>query len=204
MNPNGLNRTWLDLKTRRAALGVGILSALLPAFCLSMTACNTTPPGGKAPSTAVEAPPLSLEVSQVDQRVRLGDKTPDGQYLVTKVTIKNLSNQSRILNPPDFLLQNQTENEKERYSQPAEKFLGFAFAREYGTDAKDKLVDIAPMNAYPRLQLERYFVFMVPADAKPDQYRIFYKPLSLSAPLVSGKTIIHDHRYDNPVTPKSP
>lgn len=178
----------------------GLLSILL---AFSLSACSALP-GGKAPSASVETPFLSLEVSQVDQRVRLGDKTPDGQYLVTKVTIKNLSNQSRVLNPPDFLLQNQTENEKDRYSQPAEKFLGFAFAREYGAEAKNKLVDITPINAYPRLKLERYFVFMVPADAKPDQYRIFYKPLSLSAPLVSGKTIIHDHRYDNPIVPTSP
>ena len=142
-------------------------------------------------------PTLSIETLQVDQRAKLGNKIPDGQYLVTKVLMKNLSNDSLNLDPNGFQLQNITDNEKDRYSQPSEKSLSFAFVTDYSSSLRDKLVDTAPVKAYPRLQLERYFVFMVPEDAKPDQYRIFYKPLNINTPLVSGKTLIHDYRYNN-------
>lgn len=167
---------------------------LLVAFGFLLSACAMPSATSKDEQ---QKPKLSMEIKQVDQRLQLGDKTSDGQYLITKVLFKNLSNESLNLEPNAFQLQNITDNEKDRYSQPSEKGFSYAFTKTYSEQLRDKLVDTAPVKAYPRLQLERYFVFMVPEDAKPDQYQIFYKPLNLNTPLVSGKTLIHDYRYNN-------
>lgn len=170
---------------------------LLLVVSLFLSACSGNNAGTSAHK---ENTTLQIDVVQIDSLAKLGDKVPDGQYMVVKTTIKNLSNQSMTLNPTDFALENITKDEKERYSQPAEKFLTFAFIKDYGQDSKDKLVDTTPMSLYPRLQLERYFVFMVPADVKPNQYQLTYKPINVTTPLVSGNTIINDHRNDSAVS----
>src|SRR4051794_23553596 len=68
-------------------------------------------------------PPVVMSVLQVDQLSRLDDKVPEGQYLVARVSMKNTTNATIVLDPNDFSLQNITENEKDRYSQPEEKGL---------------------------------------------------------------------------------
>lgn len=177
----------------------GVSAQLLSMSCLGLLLAGSVS-GCSATTNQTQAQQkdetLKMEIVQVDQLSRLGNKTPDGQFIVAKASIKNLSNQTTTMNPPDFMLENITDNEAERYSQPAEKFLGFAFTKSYGEENKDKLVDVTPMTLYPRLQLERYFVFMVPVDAKPKNYQITYKPLQVTSPLVSGNTIINDHRND--------
>jgi hypothetical protein len=186
---NGLGARTLMLGT----LGVLLLGSL------SLSACNSTSSTDQA---AKKDSGLKMEVTQVDEVSKLGNKVPDGQYMIAKVSILNPTNQDMRLLPTDFALENITKNESERYSQAAESGLSFAFVQEYGPDSRDKLVDMAPMPVHPRLQLERYFVFMVPADAKPDLYQLTYKPTKLTVPLISGNTIINDHR-NNAALPES-
>jgi hypothetical protein len=165
-------------------------------FSTLISACGG---GDEDAAKKLKAPPqLSVDVLQTDQTLSLGSKTPDGQYLILRTQIKNLGNKPLLLLPADFMLQNITDKDAERYSQPAEKFMGMPFSATYGNALRDKLVDTAPINAYPRLQLERYFVFMVPVEARPKQYQLLYKPFELASPLVSGKTIVHDNRYNTP------
>jgi hypothetical protein len=172
----------------RSLLTAGLFGLLLTASLSGCTGSSTNAPAEKKEAT------LEMKVLQVDQLSKLGDKVPDGQYLVAKVAMKNMSNESIQANPTDFALENITENEAERYSQPAEKMMTVAFSREYGEALKDKLIDFTPTNLYPRLQVERYFVFMVPADAQPDKYQITYRPAKVSAPLVSTDTPLNDRR----------
>ncbi len=155
--------------------------------------------GEEAPKEdAQKADAFQMQVSQVDQYTRLADKTADGQFLVIKTDIKNNGNETIVPTPDNFVLQNITDNEKERYSQPAERFITPQFAKVYGEEVKEKIMDFNPVNLYPRLQVERYFVFMVPAEAKADQYQITYTPGNVSAPLVSTSTVVNDHRNDVP------
>ncbi len=145
-----------------------------------------------------------MEVLQVDQLDSLGKKIPDGQYLVVKAHMRNSGNKSLTLTPTDFVLQNITEKEEERYSQPAEKQLVNDFKATYGDDVKNKLVETNPVNLYPRMELERYFIFMVPSNAKIDGYQITHVPEKVSAPLVvTGTTIINDHRNTTSLPPTS-
>lgn len=147
-------------------------------------------------------PVLQMQVFQVDQLSRLGDKISDGQYVVAKVGLKNLSNKTITFTPENFKLENITENEKERYSQPAETGLSNDFAKDYGEVLKSKLMDFAPTNLYPRMELDRYFVFMVPSDAKITGYQITYTPEKISTPLaVTGTTNINDHRNESTALP---
>lgn len=158
--------------------------------------------GGKKAETDKKAPTMHMEVVQVDQLSSMGDKEPDGQFLVTKVTMKNLANTSFVMQPTDFKLENITEDEKERYSQPSERNMSKPFTDTYGKELTDKLVDISPVNLYPRMELERYFVFMVPSNAKIDGYQITFVPEKVSAPLVvTGTTVINDHRNANEQLP---
>ena len=122
---------------------------------------------------------------------------PDGQYLVARVSLKNPGNATIVLEPADFILENITKNEQERYSQPAEKGLASVFGRVYGRDLRERLMDNTSSNLYPRMQIERYFVFMVPSDAAVNGYQITYKPANVSVPLVTSEaTIINDHRIE--------
>ncbi|MCE3236888.1 MAG: hypothetical protein K0Q50_3080 [Vampirovibrio sp.] len=158
--------------------------------------------GGGAPTAEQkQEEPVKMEVVQIDQLSTLADKAADGQFMVAKVSIKNTTNQTIILRPTDFTLENITENDKERYSQPSEKTLGPQFAKAYGPKEKDKVLDVLPSNLYPRMELVRYFVFMVPSDAKPDGYQITYTSTTPSAkvsvPLdTPGTTIINDNRNE--------
>jgi hypothetical protein len=145
---------------------------------------------------------VSMAITQLDQWSKLDDKIPDGQYLVAKVTFKNLSNQTLVMAPSDFALQNITDDEKERYSQPSELYLSTPFGNTYGKELAEKLVDIAEINLYPRMELERYFIFMVPSNAKAEGYQLTYVPEKISTPLVvTGITTIHDHRNSNDLPP---
>lgn len=192
-----------------------VSGALLTLSCFSLLAVGSIAlsgcmGGGSAPSQEQKKEdPVTMQVIQLDELSSLGNKNADGQYLVAKVSIKNQSNQTIVLNPAEFSLQNITENEKERYSQPSEKTLGPQFARAYGDTEKDKILDVMPSNLYPRMELLRYLVFMVPSDARPDGYQITYTSSSakVSVPLVSpGTTIVNDHRneYQKSYQPSEP
>jgi len=178
-------------------LSAGVIAAGCVGFLLTgfLSGC-----AGSTSNTATDPKeaPLKMNIVQVDQLAQLGDKVPDGQFLVAKTMIQNLSNQSMVLNPTDFVLENITKDEKQRYSQPAEKMLTVPFTKSYGDARKDKLMDLMPANLYPRLELERYFVFMVPADAKLNQYQLTYKPAKVSAPMVTDATVVNDQRNVEP------
>ena len=179
---------------RSTLLGFIALSVLALGSVTALSGCG----GGEEKAVEKKDPVLSLDILDVDQRASLGTKMPDGQYLILKTEMKNLSNKEVMIVPSEFELQNITDKESERYSQPSEKYMGMPFTAVYGNDLREKLIDTSPINAYPRLKLERYFVFMVPSDARPEQYQLFNKTLELTVPLVSGKTTVHDHRYDQP------
>lgn len=191
---------------RFSVLPAGLMTGILALSCIGMltaggvmlSGCGggTTAPKEEAKDTSIQ-----MEVAEINQLTKLGDKAADGQYLITRVLMKNNSNETIILNPTDFMLENITDKEEERYSQPSEKFMTVPFGQTYGEATRDKLMDLNPSNLYPRLQLERYFVFMVPADAKAEQYQITYTPKSISAPLVSDATVVNDHRNDPTAQP---
>ncbi len=148
---------------------------------------------------------FKMEVVQVDQALRIADKLADGQFLVVKIVMKNLSNKTLVVEPADFTLENITDDEKERYSQPPERAMVSHLVKAYGKAHKDRFMDLKPTNLYPRLQVERYFVFMVPGDARLDQYQMTYAPhanaaAKASIPLVTNTSVINDHRND-PVAP---
>jgi hypothetical protein len=183
----------------RRSASIGTLRTIFLFTFMSLSVATLSGCGGGEEKVAEKQDPvLSFDILEVDQRANLGDKKPDGQYLIVKAEMKNLSNKEVMIVPSDIELQNITDKESERYSQPSEKYMGIPFSAAYGNDVREKLIDTSPINAYPRLKLERYFVFMVPADARPEQYQIFYKTYNLTVPLVSGKTTVHDHRYDQP------
>jgi hypothetical protein len=150
--------------------------------------------GTSSQQEAKKEPALSLSVEQVDQRSVLGDRTPDGQYMVAKVAIKNNTNNTITLDPAAFVLENITNNEKERYSQPAERGMTVPFGTIYGEELKSKVMDYDTPNLYPRMQIERYFVFMVPSEAEVNGYQITYKPENVSTPLANPEATINDQR----------
>lgn len=179
-----------------------IFQSILSISCVGLLASSGILLGGcmgsKSKVVEKKEPKIQMEVVQVDQLSALGDKEPDGQFLVARAHLKNLANKSILMQPGDFKLENITEDEKERYSQPAEKNIARQFTDTYGKDLKDKLVDIRAINLYPRMNLERYFVFMVPSNAKIDGYQITFVPEKVSTPLVvTGITAINDHRNSN-------
>lgn len=189
----------------------GVLSVLgccglLSVMTFSLSGCAGA--GGPA-GQEKQAEPVRMKVTQLDQLRKLGDKTADGQFVVARLAIKNLSRQTIVLNPTDFTLENITDKDEERYSQPAEKMIEAQFVRTYGEEEKGKVMDFMPVNLYPRLELARYFVFMLPSEAKPEEYRITYTSAQpqakVSVPLVNvGTTIINDHRSIGPTSSSNP
>lgn len=185
-------------ESKKASIATPLLAlscvGLLALGMVSFTGCG----GGESSTSKEEGKKeslLKMSVVEVDQLSSLESKVPDGQYLVARVTMKNNSNETIVLDPTSFSLQNITDNEKDQYSQPAEKGLTNVFGKAYGVELKDKLMDYDSANLYPRMQIERYFVFMVPSDAMVNGYQITYKPTKLSIPLITPEvTVINDHR----------
>ncbi len=158
--------------------------------------------GKKTENAEKKQTAFSMEVLQVDQLDALGKRIPDGQYVVVKAHLKNQVNKSLTLASREFVLQNITDKEEERYSQPLEIQLANDFGTAYGEALKQKLVENNTINLYPRMELERYFIFMVPSNAKIDGYQITHEPEKVSAPLVvTGTTIINDHRNTTSLPP---
>jgi len=183
-------KSWANLGVSLGCLGI------LAGSLVTLSGC--TGGGTDTQQEAKKEAPLTMAVQQVDQVSKLEDRVPDGQYLVTKLSLKNNTNTNIPLAPDDFSLQNITNSEKDRYSQPAEKGMSIAFGAVYGPDKKSKLMDLDASNLYPRMQIERYLVFMVPLEADLNGYQIFYKPGSVSVPLVKPEvTVINDHRSES-------
>ncbi len=188
------------LLSSRNFLSLGLLGVLLAGGAMSLSACGSgrDDASGDGGEDSL-AKTMDFSVTQVDEWSKLGEKQPDGQYIVVKAKFGNKGNKTIELDPKDFNLQNITKNEKDQYSQPAETNVGYGFGTQYGADVRDnKLMTGDATKLYPRLQLERYFVFMVPADAKPNQYQITYKPGKMSTPLVSGSVTVNDNRHNDP------
>ncbi|HEY9687228.1 MAG TPA: hypothetical protein V6C52_09655 [Coleofasciculaceae cyanobacterium] len=193
--------TLFSAQKKFSSIVSGMMTGVLALSCIGLLATGGLMLGGCAGGNTQQAAEqkdetLQMEVAEINQLTSIGDKTADGQFMIARILMKNNGNETVVLNPDDFKLENITEKPEERYTQPAEKFITMPFGKTYGTAAQDKLMDVASSNLYPRLQLERYFVFMVPAEAKADQYQITYTPKSLSAPLVSSSTIVNDHRNE--------
>jgi hypothetical protein len=188
MKKNSLSQSLFAL----SCFGLFVFSPVL------LTGCA----GQKTENAEKKETAFTMQVVHIDQLGALEAKIPDGQYLVVKARLKNQGNKSLILAPTEFVLQNITDKEEERYSQPAETGLFNEFRTVYGEELKDKLVETTPVNLYPRMELERYFIFMVPSDAKIDGYQITHEPEKVSAPLVvTGTTTINDHRNTTSLPP---
>jgi hypothetical protein len=172
---------------------------LLTMGMVSFTGCKGG--GDSSQDEQKKVAPLTMSVAQIDQVSKLGEKVPDGQYVVARVSLKNNSNATIVLEPANFALQNITKNDAERYSQPVEAGLTNEFAKDYGEALKSKVIDYESANLYPRMQIERYFVFMVPSDSAVNGYQITYKPAEISIPLVTPEvTVINDHRTETTPT----
>jgi len=185
-----------NLNIARPVVTLSCLGFLVAGMAV-FTGCG----GGSAPQEeAKKEPPMIMSVEQIDQVTTLDDKVADGQYLVAKVALRNNTNNTLALEPSNFVLQNITDNEKERYSQPAERGMTSPIGKTYGAELKSKVIDYETTNLYPRMQVERYFVFMVPSDASVNGYQITYTPAKISTPLVTSEaTAINDHRNQSAI-----
>lgn len=193
MKNNSFAPKWLIVSKRAVASAVLLLlvAIILPGALLS--GCGQSSKSKKEVTQAES--PLLLTVTEVHQQKRIGDRNADGQYVIAKLQISNNSNETIVLKPEELILQNKTSKEEERYTQPAERGLTFVFNKAFGAEYKGKLLDFSPVNLYPRLNMERFLIFMLPLKADAYDYEIVHKPTETVIPLAtSGKTLIHDNR----------
>jgi hypothetical protein len=187
--------------------GFGFSSQLLTLSCFGLLAAGgvmLTGCGGESGGPQEESKkeePLQMQVAQVDQVTKLGGRSAEGQFLVARMKIKNVSNQPISMDPASFALEFITDKEKERYTQSYEKNISNDFGATYGDENKAKLMDWTT-DINPRIEMERFFVFMVPSDAKADEYQIVYTDPNntankINVPLVTaGTTVVNDHRSE--------
>ena len=143
-------------------------------------------------------PPIDLHVVKVEEYTHLGSKVPDGQYVVVTFHIKNNSNDTQFLPPANFVIENITDKKEDQYTQHSEPQMTGPFTQVYGSENRDKLLDSTPSTVHPRMEVERYIVYMLPADAPLDTYEIYYKDktFELKTPLISSDTEVIDHRIE--------
>lgn len=172
--------------------------ALLPAMLsvVMLTAGCGQKKEGNAPVDP-ETVPLKFSVPQIEQYTRLGKKTADGQFIVVKVHIQNTGVKAETVKPADLMLTNVTDKEEEKYTQNLEAGMSPFFAQEYGPENRDRILENAPVNINPRIQVDRYIVFMLPSHTQLDKYRLLYKPYNLEIPLITEVTVLEDRRQFN-------
>jgi len=175
----------------------GWLWAVLVVFIgLSLSGCSSegglAMGGGEAKEEA--PPPLEMTVSQVDQMTRLGRKTADGQYVVLRAVFANVSNAAITVTPESLVLQNITDNEKERFSFPPERFLGSEFRYQYGRDKQDRLLEKQVLTVNPQIKAERYVIYQLPLNGDVADYQLYYGPYEVSAPVITPDTEQTDRR----------
>lgn len=141
-----------------------------------------------------EEPPLALKVKRVDQYIDFGGKTADGQYVVVELSIKNDGLESMTIQPTDFYIQNITSDLSEQYSQSPEKYMSNPFSKVYGRDMRDKLLDYRSSVVHPKLEIDRYLIFMLASDARLETFQILHEPTGEITPMVTEITAVHDYR----------
>lgn len=181
--------------------GQRIISILMAVVCFGLLLASPVLLSGclgGGSSSEEEKPKEKIDVLQVDQRTQLGDKHADGQFVIVKFAVKNLTTDTLQLKPEDFVLENITQDEKDKYQIPLEKSMTWAFGKEYGTEIQDRMLDFTPVNVNPKMEVERYVSFTLPTDADLSKFQLTFKPGKLSVPLQGDKVQINDHRNDEP------
>ncbi|MGE0199388.1 MAG: hypothetical protein AB7P76_00315 [Candidatus Melainabacteria bacterium] len=170
---------------------------LAVAAFLGLTAMGCSGEGGMAMGGETKEegpPPLEITVPQVDQMTRLGRTTADGQYVVIRAVFANVSNKAITISPPELVLQNITDNEKERFSFPPERFLGSDFRYQYGRDKQDRLIEKQDLTVNPQIRAERYVIYQLPLNGDVADYQLYYGPYKVSAPVITPDTEQTDRR----------
>lgn len=151
-----------------------IFGAWLVAVLLTFAGCAAPQ---QTQQTTEELPDIvEMRVVQVDQYTRLGDKKADGQYVVARIMLKNVSSESIMMSPAQWKLKNVAGPEEDQYSQPPERGMTPGFVKVYGAENKDKVVDYAASTIHPQLEVERYLVFLLPRNATLEDYVLVYTP----------------------------
>lgn len=153
--------------------------------------------GGGQQAVSTEPPPFDIRVVHVGQFSKLSDSLPDGQYVVVTLKINNKSNETQWLAPKDFVIQNITDNEADQYEQENEVQLLSSFMKEYGDDKLNQLLEGVETSIHPRMDVERYIIYMLPEKASMDSYRIVYKPYDFKINLVGPDTEVSDRRENS-------
>ncbi|MEM0951487.1 MAG: hypothetical protein AAGI66_05005 [Cyanobacteria bacterium P01_H01_bin.74] len=162
-----------------------------------LSGCQPQPAAPEKPE-AEEKKQLKLVIAEVFQQSALQNKPADGQFVIAKLNLENLTNKTITINPKDIKLQNITDNPEEQYTQPSERGMSNPLGRLLGKDAKAKTLDFISLALYPRLSVERFAVFVLPFDADVANYQVIHTPTKTTAPLATiGKTVIHDNRNTN-------
>jgi hypothetical protein len=182
---------------------IALFGVLMMAMMILITGC-AQPADDK---TKKKDPTVAMVANKVDQYAKLGDRTADGQYLLVTLQIKNLSNKTIVIKASDISIEPITDVVEEQYSQAPEKGMTIHLTKMMGMGVREKIFDYLDTSVNPRLQVERYAVFMLPKDAHLEKYRISYKPAAtgglmgpapevekISVDLVSAETVVTDHR----------
>ena len=157
--------------------------------------------GGK-PATPTATPTLQVAVTQADQYKQLGSKIPDGQYVVLKLNLQNSATEGLNVTPGDFQIEKVSANASDKYTQKNETGLSSPFTTLYGMENRDKLLESSVSMVYPKRDVQRYIIYMLPSDADLSSFRLIYSPMGVSVPLVSTTTVVSDHRIPpKPVAP---
>lgn len=175
------------------------ISLLLAAATLALTSISLLSGCGISPtdSEAVEKPPVEVSIDQVDQRYNLGTKKADGQFVIIKFSVKNVSNQDVSITPREFAIEATGLKAEDSYVQPFEDFFAMHFGNTYGLNLQDKVITSAtPLLIHPKISSERYVIFTLPDDALLEKYELLLKTYKLKVPLVSNTTVINDHRNE--------
>jgi hypothetical protein len=180
-----------------------LLGVMVMAMLILLTSC-AAPADDK---TKKKDPTVAMVANKIDQYTKMGDKVADGQYILVTLQIKNLSNKTVTVKASDLSIEPITDVVEEQYSQAPEKGMTLALTKMMGMGVREKIFDYMDTSVNPRLQVERYVVFMLPKDAHLEKYRISYKPAAsgglmgpapevekVSVDLVSADTVVTDHR----------
>ena len=165
----------------RSVLGLTSMLALGVSSVMFLGGC--APPAQQ--QTTADLPPYAeLRVLEIDQLSKLDTKTADGQFVVTKLSFKNISKEDLGFNSTDLKIRYMPEDSdvKDQYSQGIEPGLKPDFGKAYPADAKDKMLDPGlRTNVHPNLTVERYALFLLPTEARLDDYKVIYTPPAAAA-----------------------
>lgn len=173
-----------QLMKAAACLVLGFTIPMLGTMALS--GCT-----GNKPQASQENTDFDLKVLEVRQLDRLGKKMADGQYLVLTLGIRNNTPADRSIAYNAMQLVFEDKQSGESYSQPPEASAKLDFLKAYGLQEAEKLLKGPEEVFHPKVEAIRYLVFMVPQDAKLNQYTVQFKPVPAAAFVGGGGAAIN-------------